>query len=68
MRLADVDRVPQGVNAATMGAVLYEKLGYKKICDVVDSGDENDTHGYPQCCSHIHRDRCRISSFRKPTA
>ncbi|KAJ5722859.1 hypothetical protein N7488_000894 [Penicillium malachiteum] len=45
LNLARMDGITQGVNAAPMGARLYEALGYEIICIAREEGDEDDPLG-----------------------
>lgn len=46
LRLADIDGVPQGVLASSMGTALFEQIGFKKLTDVTIPGDEDDPKGF----------------------
>lgn len=45
IELSKTDNVPQGVDAAEMGAKLVKKFGYEYICTLTLEGDEEDSEG-----------------------
>jgi N-acetylglutamate synthase-like GNAT family acetyltransferase len=46
MKLADVDRVDQGVLATSMGASLFSHLGFDRIDEIDIPGDHGDRDGF----------------------
>jgi len=45
-KLADIDRVNQGVLASSMGAALFKHVGFQYITDVHIEGDKEDPDGF----------------------
>lgn len=45
VELSKIDDVKQCVSAAGMGYQIYSKLGYKEVCKIEASGDEDDPEG-----------------------